>query len=280
MINNHCNPHRDKSKFNKGFFINSRSLYESNVWYMPPIYLKIWIWIIGACNHAPRKCYGIMIERSQMFTSYPKVIEALGFYTVGYRKISPTKEEVRGAFNFYTKQKMITKQRTTRGLIVTVLNYDDYQNMKNYETHTENHSEDLPKPPKTPHYTQSTIKKERIEKESFDKKICIESDSEKDELCKFAMCIKDRFNVQRFKHTYSAKYGRFPHDAVLLKVCRNFNKNMNVKDPEAYFMKAVLSEEGKYFAEQSVKEGEEYKKQPPVLKEIMAKIEERGQKHA
>jgi hypothetical protein len=37
---------------------------------------------------------------------------------------------------------MITAQKTTRGMVVTILNYDKYQDPKNYESHKESHSDD------------------------------------------------------------------------------------------------------------------------------------------
>ena len=41
---------------------------------------------------------------------------------------------------------MITKMKTTRGLIITICNYDYYQNPKNYEAHTKAHTESARRP--------------------------------------------------------------------------------------------------------------------------------------
>ncbi len=57
---------------------------------------------------------------------------------------------------------MITTAKTTRGMIITILNYEKYQNPKNYETHSETHNEDTVKTTLGPHYKGMNEKKGKI----------------------------------------------------------------------------------------------------------------------
>ncbi len=55
---------------------------------------------------------------------------------VGWRKIRYSKWDCERALKVLKKATMITTRKTTKGMVVTVCNYDFYQNPKNYESHT------------------------------------------------------------------------------------------------------------------------------------------------
>ncbi|HUT43148.1 MAG TPA: hypothetical protein VMW95_02335, partial [Desulfobacterales bacterium] len=56
-------------------------------------------------------------------------------------EVSPTIKEIRGVTKFLTKARMMVTTKVTNGMIITILNYDYYQNAKNYEGHNEGQSE-------------------------------------------------------------------------------------------------------------------------------------------
>jgi hypothetical protein len=58
-------------------------------------------------------------------------------YFVGYRKETPTVKQIRSVYESLTKGHMIGTTKVTGGMIVTILNYCEYQNPKNYEGHNE-----------------------------------------------------------------------------------------------------------------------------------------------
>ena len=130
-----------------GFIILARKLFDSKLMHRPPLYFKLWVWMLFMANF---RDHG-KIRRGQFFTSIEEMREAMS-YRVGYRKMRPSKDEIRSAYEAFTKTTMITTAKTTRGMIITILNYDKYQNFKNYETHTETHDEDSTKPTDAPHY--------------------------------------------------------------------------------------------------------------------------------
>ena len=56
-----------------------------------------------------------------------------------------TKKQIRTAVHFLSKDHAIGTTKGTHGLLITILNYNFYQTMSNYEGHAERHSEGKPK---------------------------------------------------------------------------------------------------------------------------------------
>jgi hypothetical protein len=129
-----------------GFVLLARKLLESELMDKPPLYSKLWQWLILRAEW--RKDAG-KIARGQLVTTIAEMQDAMS-YRVGYRKITPTKDAVRSAYEAFVKATMITTAKTTRGMIITIQNYELYQNSKNYGPHGEPHGEDAPKPAVTP----------------------------------------------------------------------------------------------------------------------------------
>ncbi len=98
--------------------------------------MKLWAWML---LQASFKNHGDL-ERGQFFTSLGRMQKAMA-YKVGYRKAMPTKKEIRGVMRFLTKVRMVVSTKVTHGMVITILNYNYYQCMKNYEGHDEGHIE-------------------------------------------------------------------------------------------------------------------------------------------
>jgi hypothetical protein len=71
-----------------------------------------------------------------------------------------SKWECEKAMKVLLKATMITTQKTTRGMIITVLNYDKFQTPENYETDNEDHT----KATREPQTTDTINKKDKKEK--------------------------------------------------------------------------------------------------------------------
>lgn len=108
--------------------------------------MKLWIWMLEKANH---KDFKNGIKRGQFITSINEMREAMS-WMVGYRKMTPTKDHIRGCYETFNEARMTTTMKTTRGMVVTILNYSEYQTPKNYETHNEKATN----PPVTPHDIQ------------------------------------------------------------------------------------------------------------------------------
>lgn len=135
-----------------GFYIKARCIQQSDIATAPPHVREIWDWLIMNAAH---KGSG-KIKRGQLLTSYREILDGLCWY-VGYRKCTYTKSQCETAMKTMTKHAMITTTKTTRGMIITVLNYDKFQNPKNYDNHTITST----KPKREPQWHDTIYKNEK-----------------------------------------------------------------------------------------------------------------------
>jgi len=119
-----------------GYILLSRKLLQSGIMEKPPLYLKLWVWMLLMASHADHG----NLKRGQLFTSLERMREVMK-YRVGAVWRRPTKKEIRTACDFLTKGTMIGTTKGTHGMLVTILNYNHYQTPLNYEGHDEGHSD-------------------------------------------------------------------------------------------------------------------------------------------
>lgn len=130
----------------------SRKIVESEIWNKPPLYLKVWIYLLMKAQHQKYKG----LKRGQLRTSIPEIQEACTYY-VGFRKVTPSKKEVWSVIDFLRSTQngnisrnpyeenakgnnegnMIETTKATQGLLVTICNYNVYQDPKHYEGNAE-----------------------------------------------------------------------------------------------------------------------------------------------
>jgi len=126
-------------KIKGGYYIKARCIQESEIATAPPHVREIWDWLLKEANHADRKVSSKIIKRGQCFTSYKDIRDGLK-WKVGYRWERYSKNDVQTAMRYLLKHTMAHTTKSTRGMIVTILNYDRYQNPANYETYNETHT--------------------------------------------------------------------------------------------------------------------------------------------
>lgn len=125
-----------KAQIHGGFLLLAHKIILSALMNWPGHYMKLWIWMLSKASYSD----GIHLKRGQLLTSIAEMQE-VGGYMVGFRKRVLTKGEVRSAYEALTKNTMISTTKTTRGMIITILNYTLYQDFKSYEEHSEQHDE-------------------------------------------------------------------------------------------------------------------------------------------
>jgi hypothetical protein len=130
----------NKQNFNNGAFLISRSLFNSDIWFKPPEYLKIWLYLIGKANHKGRKYRGYFCDRGQCFTNYNELSKQL-IYKIGYRNNAYNDFYMKNLMKYLRSSLMVTTAKKPRGLLITITNYDSYQNLSNYEKSSEDSSE-------------------------------------------------------------------------------------------------------------------------------------------
>lgn len=136
---------------NKGWIKLYRQIIESEIFKKPPLYLKVWIYLLSRAQHKDFKD----LKRGELWTSVPEIQEACSWY-VGYRKVTPTYKEVYSVIqwlrepheriyerttNGNTNGNMIVTTKATQGMLIKIENYNVYQEPKNYEGNTEGNYE-------------------------------------------------------------------------------------------------------------------------------------------
>jgi uncharacterized protein (UPF0335 family) len=119
-----------------GYILQPRKIDESIISNSPPHVREIWLYLLRKANHKEKKISGKTIKRGQLFTSYSEIREALK-WRIGYRTEKYTKTNCEVAMRVLTKEHMVNTAKSTRGMLITICNYDYYQNPNNYEVDNE-----------------------------------------------------------------------------------------------------------------------------------------------
>ena len=131
-----------------GYILLARSLIDSGIMQKPPLYLKLWVWMLEKAQFK----MNAQLKRGQLKTSIKEMQEAMKWY-VGYRKEMPSLKEIRTICNWLSRRSdeghakvtttgtMIVTTKVTNGIIITICNYDKYQDSKNYEGNYEGNYE-------------------------------------------------------------------------------------------------------------------------------------------
>lgn len=139
----------------EGYIKLSRRLLSSDIWFHPPLYLKVWIYLLCQASHQD---YGAL-RRGQLVTSIPKIQEALS-YQAGFITKQPTYKEIRQVLDYMrgkqpiksmhgngwgkwqssrqgtsqgTSEPMIIAKKIKDGMLVTIVKYSQYQEDGNGE---------------------------------------------------------------------------------------------------------------------------------------------------
>lgn len=140
----------NKDHISGGYTLWARQAIESEIFTdKPSEWFKIWFYIINRVNHADNGKF----KRGQCFLKYDWI--AIATATSG--------NQIKHCLEYLKKATMITTQKATRGMIVTVCNYDIYQNSDNYKSHTESQLKGIQKPHRS-HTINNNDKNEQEER--------------------------------------------------------------------------------------------------------------------
>ncbi len=128
-----------------GFYIKARCISESAIATAPPHFREVWDYLLRTANFKDKQ----HLKRGQLVTSAPRIREEL-HWLCGARKEMYNKVLIENAMKWLRSREMITTAKTVGGVIVTVCNYDVYQNKENYESRTESQSGDHAKAGRKP----------------------------------------------------------------------------------------------------------------------------------
>lgn len=129
-------PNENQHRIEGGFILLARKMSRSGIMEKPPLFIKLWIWMLCEASY---KDHG-NLRRGQFFTSLEKMRKTMA-YKVGYRAVKPSIKEIRGITKFLTKNHMVVTTKVSHGMLITIQNYEIYQDWKNYEGHNEGQDE-------------------------------------------------------------------------------------------------------------------------------------------
>ena len=130
-----------------GYILLARKITGSEIWQKPPLYLKVWLYLLTRAQHSPYKNLGA----GQLFVSIPELQKACA-WKIGYRTQTPTKDQIFRILEWMrpvagqttpatTEQAMIATTKATQGMLVEVRNYSVYQDARSYGRNNEPTSE-------------------------------------------------------------------------------------------------------------------------------------------
>jgi hypothetical protein len=123
-----------------GYILLARKMIDSEIMNKPPHFLKLWIWMLSKAFWKD----GEYLKRGQLHTTITEM-QDVGRYLRGGKMVGRlTEDQVRAAYGYLAKGKAITATKTTRGMIISIVNYDSYQSPCNYEPHNENETRTNP----------------------------------------------------------------------------------------------------------------------------------------
>lgn len=104
-------------------------------WYQDPTTFRVFVHLIIKANVFDNDFNNITVHRGQLVTSYGHLAAELGFYKDNKIMVQP----VRTAINHLKSTGEISVERFAKGLIITIINYENYQGELRY-TSSHQHS--------------------------------------------------------------------------------------------------------------------------------------------
>src|SRR5690606_35832200 len=111
------------SRFNNGWICIERTIVDSDVFKSDKLF-KIWFWLIARANVKPTKIIWRgkqrELDRGQLVTGLREIEEAIGC----------NRRTVIKWLQYLEDTQRITRERSPRGSVITVLNYKKYQDIR------------------------------------------------------------------------------------------------------------------------------------------------------
>jgi len=117
-------------------FTIDRKIFSSDIWFAPPLKLKVWIYLFGNANHKDGEWMGIPIKRGQLIRSYETIAKDCG-YKVGWRIKQPNKSTIFRICEELAKELRIERRKQRYGTLFTICEYNELQPMKKHERNDE-----------------------------------------------------------------------------------------------------------------------------------------------
>jgi len=179
-----------------GCIMVARKMLDSDLMDQSPLVVKLWVWLLLKANWRDRP----QLERGQLVTTIAEMQKAMSHYS-GWRKFTPTPDQIRSAYGTLRDTARITARRTTRGMVITVTNYSSYQDIDAYASRTASHGGSATCPAATPHDTEEVNKRKNAYSDFFESlwKTYPAKDGKKRAMVHFQATVKSDEDCKRIK---------------------------------------------------------------------------------
>lgn len=179
-----------------GYVLQPRIIQESDISACPPYIREVWSYLVINATKKPWRSRGHDLKSGQLFRTYKEIIDDLSWY-VGFRKESYNENHMKKAMTFLRKTQRIATTKELGGVLITICNYDYYQNPDNYERTNERTNEGTTKEPKE-NQGGTTINNKKIKnRQEYKEDISLRKENFKNEIWKFE-CEYDEEHLQTF----------------------------------------------------------------------------------
>ena len=133
-----------------GCFLLANKIFQSAIWGKLPQLLRLFLWLIGRAVYKDGHTFkGHVLKHGELITTYGEIAQALS-YTFNRAIITPSIKEIRGMLLWLQLEGMILMKplidgtsankgrpsnltRAYIGLLIYIINYDTYQDLKSYK---------------------------------------------------------------------------------------------------------------------------------------------------
>jgi hypothetical protein len=117
----------------KGYTKAWRKELDSEIWMMPPLYLKVWYWLRHKVQHDPflfptHKGIGVWVLPGQRLTSLQEIAEGVKWSEWG-REIIPNKKTIKAVLDWMVYEEMVTIESNAKGTLISIINWDTYNHV-------------------------------------------------------------------------------------------------------------------------------------------------------
>lgn len=96
----------------------------------PPLWTKLFGWMLLKAHWRG----SATLERGQLIASIEEMRAAMA-WMVGYRRVTPSRDDIRSSYEGLAKARLIATSRTIHGMLITICDYSYYQNPASYGPH-------------------------------------------------------------------------------------------------------------------------------------------------
>lgn len=114
-----------------GYIKDYRKELDSDIWLMPPLYHRVWQWLKYSVNFTQGRQPNAdgtitIIQPGQLPTSYRQIAAGVGYHEYGVWK-EPGTKPIKNILDWLEIQEMIEITRNSKGTLITLLQWDEYQ---------------------------------------------------------------------------------------------------------------------------------------------------------